>query len=299
MSRSDRARAVAHKSHRDTARGAEPHTGPSPQARTQARERLEGAAKMKVVGYIRVSTEKQANDGLGLAVQERAVRRWAKDEGHRLVAILRDKGLSGGLPADEREGLTGALNLVKDGKADGLVVPYLDRLARELHVQEAVLTKVWSCGGKVFTVDGGEVAADDVEDPMRTFVRQVIGAVAQLERGMIRKRLQNGRREKAAGGGYAYGRPPFGYKATEGELVPDEDEQKALKRIRQLVRRRRGGRPAPASLREIAGILEAEHFKPKQSDRWHPQALSLIIGRLEATPRKSQPKKPTRLASQD
>jgi site-specific DNA recombinase len=50
---------------------------------------------MRVVGYIRVSTDGQAEHGLGLEIQERAIRKWARAEGHRLVGVLSDKGSPG------------------------------------------------------------------------------------------------------------------------------------------------------------------------------------------------------------
>ena len=85
--------------------------------------------------------------------------------------------------------------------ATGLVIARLDRLARALHVQESVLQVAWRVGASVFTIDGGEVLQDDPDDPMRTFLRQVIGGVAQLERSLIAKRMRDGRRAKAEAGG--------------------------------------------------------------------------------------------------
>ena len=147
---------------------------------------------MRVVGYVRVSTVGQVQDGQGLAIQEKAIRSWVKEHKHRLVGVYRDEGVSGSV--EEREGLEEALEAVKFNGADGLVVNSIDRLARSLTVQEAALVQVWNAGGKAFAVDQGEVLEDDPDDPMRTFVRQVLGAVSQLEAGMIARRLRRGRR---------------------------------------------------------------------------------------------------------
>ena len=230
---------------------------------------------MKVVGYIRVSTNGQAEEGLGLPVQERAVRKWAREHGHRLVAITRDEGISGTLDHTGRPGLAQALEVIASGRAEALVVPKVDRLARSLTVQEAVLAHVWRAGGRVFAVDAGEVEADDPDDPMRTAMRQMMGVFAQLERGMIAARLRAGRRLKSERGGYAAGAPPYGMRATERTLVPDESEQATLERIREL---RQEGR----SLREIAQILEAEGVKTKRGHHhWTPGALGRIVQRFE------------------
>src|SRR5205807_6454348 len=120
-----------------------------------------------------VSTVGQAEDGLGLDVQAEAIERFAGAGGHTVVATWSDDGLSGAKEAAEREGLTSALAAVEDG-ADGLVLYKLDRLARALTVQEAVLAQVWRGGGRVFTVDLGEVLPDDPDDPMRTAMRQMV-----------------------------------------------------------------------------------------------------------------------------
>ncbi|MCX4462214.1 recombinase family protein [Streptomyces sp. NBC_01728] len=64
---------------------------------------------MKLVGYIRVSTDRQVEDGFGLAVQEKMIRTWSRQQGHTLGrAIYRDEGYSGTLPAPEKGFLKGS-----------------------------------------------------------------------------------------------------------------------------------------------------------------------------------------------
>jgi DNA invertase Pin-like site-specific DNA recombinase len=230
------------------------------------------ATKLKLVGYLRVSSPTQVEEGQGLAIQEKLIRRWVREHGHRLLAIHRDAGVSG--TVEEREGLTEALVAIKYNGAEGLVTPSLDRLARSLTIQEAVLQQVWQAGGQVFTVDQGEVLADDPDDPVRTFVRQVLGAVGQLERGLIARRLRRGRLHKAEQGGYACGAPPLGFRAEGGELVPDPDEQKAVQLIVQL-------RNEGASLRSIAVQLTAEGLEPKRGGAWHPMMVKRVVDRAE------------------
>jgi DNA invertase Pin-like site-specific DNA recombinase len=173
---------------------------------------------------------------------------------------------------DRRDGLEDALAAVRYNGADGLVVPSLDRLARSLTVQEAALQQVWAAGGRVFAIDTGEVLQDDPDDPVRTFVRQVLGAVSQLEAGMIARRLRRGRMHKAAAGGYAHGAPPYGWKAEEGELVLDDDEQAVRNRMEAL--RDRG-----ASLRAIADELNGMGVPAKRGGRWHPQTVARVLQR--------------------
>ena len=229
---------------------------------------------MKVVGYVRVSTTKQAEEGLGLDVQQRAIRSWARAGHHLIVGIFRDEGVSGSNGVEEREALPEALNLIASGAAAGLVVARLDRLARNLTVQEAILARVWAAGGQVFAADLGEIAKDDPDDPMRTALRQMVGVFSQLERSMITARLRAGRRLKASRGEFAgFGSPPFGFKAEGGQLVPDMDEQKTVAVIRRLHEQGR-------SLREIAQALESAGHKPRRAARWHAESLRRIVGHL-------------------
>ena len=229
---------------------------------------------LRLLAYLRVSTVGQVEDGLGLDVQEGQVARWAQTAGHEVVGWYRDEGVSGAKEAADRPGLAMALAGVEDG-ADGLVVPKLDRLARVLSVQEAVLAQVWKVGGRVFSADLGEVLRDDPDDPMRTAMRQMVGVFAQLERAMIAARMGAGRRLKRERGGYAGGSPAFGRRAERHELVADEEERATIVRILEL-------RDDKRSLREIAAALEAEGRPTKRGRQsWHPGTVGRILARLE------------------
>lgn len=225
--------------------------------------------KLRLVMYIRVSTAGQL-DGYGLEAQEKNCRKWAKAHGHRIVHVSSDGGITGKATDDERPGLTEALGYLANGDADGLLSPNLDRLARELTVQEAALSVVWAYGGRAFTADHGEHLADDDDDPMRTFVRHVMGAAAQLERGLIIKRLRGGRRAKAGSGGYAYGAPSYGYIAVNKELVEDPTEMAVLEEMRQW-------RQAGLGVRGIAARLNERGIPSKRGGRWHPATVARAL----------------------
>jgi len=226
---------------------------------------------MRLVGYARVSSEGQL-DGLGLAVQEKAIRRWAREHGHRLVELCQDPAQSGTIPFIDRPGINCVLDALKHGRAEGVVVLNLGRISRLLTDQEAALAVVWQHGGQVFTVESGEVLADDPADPMRTAMRQMAGVFFQLDRAMIVKRLRDGRQHKAEQGGYAHGRPPYGWKAEGKELVEDPGEQQVLARIQEL-------RSQGQSLRAIAATLEAEGRHPRRGQHWAPNVLARILDR--------------------
>jgi DNA invertase Pin-like site-specific DNA recombinase len=228
---------------------------------------------MRLAAYLRVSTDRQAEEGLGLDVQEQAITKWAKTNRHTIVSWHRDEGVSGSNGVDGRPGLLDALNAIESGEATGVVVHNLDRLARTLTVQESVLALVWSHGGSAHAVNLGEVQRDDPDDPYRTAMRQMAGVFAQLERAMIVKRMRDGRRRKRQLGGYAGdGPPPYGYACEDGQLVPVPSEQATLKAIRKL---RKQGR----TLRQIADCLNSDQVAPPRGDTWHPPTVSRILAR--------------------
>lgn len=229
---------------------------------------------MNLIAYLRVSTDQQAEHGLGLEVQEQAIRQWAKRERHKITRWTRDEGVSGSNGLDNRVGLLDALAGLQDQQARGIVVYRLDRLARDLNLQEQLLAEVWRMGDRVFSTSASEDAYLDPEgaadDPSRTMIRQILGAVSQYERAMIRLRLRAGKARKAAHGGYIGGGIPLGYRSVGGELVVDADELETRQRILGL-------RAEGLSLRGIAAVLEAEGRKTKRGKQWHPETLRLVL----------------------
>jgi len=181
------------------------------------------------VGYVRVSTESQL-DGFGLDIQEAAVRALAAELDVTLIDVFSDLGVSGSEDVAGRGALTMALACLEDGDATLLIVPKLDRLARDLLVQEGILRDVWATGAEVMPCAEGERMAcvpDSPDDPSRRLIRQMLGAVAEYERAMIRARMVAGRRRKIAETGYAGGPEPFGHTdPDELEVLRDASERR-------------------------------------------------------------------------
>lgn len=236
---------------------------------------------MRLIGYKRVSGVGQVTDGFGLTIQDASLRGWAKSNGHKLIRIEEDEGVSGAKDAVDRPGLSAALLAVQEGEAEGLLVPKLDRLARALTVQEATLAVVWRAGGRVFAADSGEILQDDPDDPMRTALRQVVGVFAELDRRIVVKRLKDGRTAKAKTGRKSVGAYAYGYqgqgKGRERDEAPRPDEQAAVARIAEL-------RTAGESYRAIAVVLDAEGLKPRRAERWSAMSVRAVAQRAMGDP---------------
>src|SRR4051812_39565245 len=82
------------------------------------------------IGYVRVSTQEQATEGVSLDAQRQKLKTYCKSNGIRLVDTIADEGLSGSTL--ERPGLQAALRMIRRGRANTLIVAKLDRLSRSL-----------------------------------------------------------------------------------------------------------------------------------------------------------------------
>jgi DNA invertase Pin-like site-specific DNA recombinase len=195
--------------------------------------------------------------------QDREIRAWARRNGHRIVGMFPEEGRSGALDLEDRAALTAAIDMIATGKGQGLVCYSLDRLAREITVQEAILAKVWEeAGGRVFTTDQDEVLRDDPDDPMRTAMRKMAGVMYELDRRLIVARLRRGRRLKAERGGFAGGGVRYGFTTERKQLVPDQAEREVASRIRRMHR-------SGLSIRNITDQLNAEQVPAKRGGAWH------------------------------
>jgi DNA invertase Pin-like site-specific DNA recombinase len=235
---------------------------------------------MRLVAYCRTSTQNGAG-GDSLDAQEQACRDWATQNGHEVVVVFRDDALSGALGVEDRPGLASSLVALDDGSVDGLVVHRPDRLARELHVQEVALAHAWGAADhvRVFeAAEGAEIVRDDPNDPQRRFLRQVMGAAAELERGLIKARLQGGRRRKAARGGYIGGKRlhrRYGYELVNSTYVPVQAEQDAIVRIVGY----RNHKPKPYTWANIADRLNQLGIPSPDGAEWYPMTCRRIAKR--------------------
>jgi DNA invertase Pin-like site-specific DNA recombinase len=235
-----------------------------------------GDRGLRLTAYIRVSTDQQAEKGLGLDIQRRAIRSWARESGHVLTRPFHaDEGISGSNGLDARAGLADAFATIRSGHANALVVYRLDRLARDLIVQETLLSELWRMGAVVFSTARAEsdYLTDDPRDPSRRLIRQVLGAVAEYEKSLIVLRLRSGRERKRANGGYWGGAPKLGLRPEGKELVVDVDEQKTVDRIIEL-------HVAGHSTRQICRVLMDEGCRTKKGfTTWHSAVVAAIIRR--------------------
>jgi Resolvase, N terminal domain len=108
-----------------------------------------GRPAMRVIGYLRASTEEQQRSGLGLAAQEAAISAACAQREWELVSFEEDIA-SGG--KRDRAGLARAFAALDEGRADAVVVSRLDRLGRSVAHVASILERY---PGGVVAVDIG------------------------------------------------------------------------------------------------------------------------------------------------
>jgi site-specific DNA recombinase len=220
---------------------------------------------MKLIGYCRVSTDNQREEGT-IEIQRHALTAYAAEQDHDLIEIFSDNGISGAL--DNRPGLSVMFDCLEvQPEIEGILIFKLDRLARDLYIQEHLLKKLQDMGKKLISIKEPDVCSND---PMRKAFRQFMGIVSELEKAFITMRLSGGRINKARKAGYAGGSPAYGYKAKDKALTIDLEAAETIKAIF-------GMRQDACSLREIATHLNQKGIPTKKGRRWYAGTVKYIL----------------------
>ena len=223
---------------------------------------------MRLVSYARVSTAEQ-RDNTSLDDQQKRIESYAFAMGHEIVSSFKEA--ISGKRADNRPEFQKAIALLKSGEADGLIVAKLDRLGRNVRDILTLVDDVLKPSDKALILLD---LAIDTSTPAGRMVLTMMAALAEMERSLIRERVERGRAVKHKAGGYAYGAPQFGQKAENKELVADESEQAAIEVIR---RHRRSGKSPQAT----ADFLNTGNYPTKRGGKWQHTTVRSIINRLQ------------------
>jgi site-specific DNA recombinase len=215
------------------------------------------------VGYVRVSTDEQAEHGYSVGEQDRLIREKAADQGWQLLDVISDPGYSGASP--DRPGLQRLLAMLDE--VDVVVVWAMDRLTRDLLLFAQIAKALNSAGVRMESL----TSQIDLGTPEGEAMAGIAAVFGQLERKRI------GERVKVAMGarvrqGKAHGRAPFGYRADKVDgLVIDEVQAAVVRRIfsEYVVEGR--------SQRSIAQRLNRDALRPQRTDEWEQGTLSKLL----------------------
>lgn len=222
---------------------------------------------MKAIGYVRVSTTRQAQDGVSLEAQRAKIEAWCQSSDAELMGVHADEGLSGS-KSHNRPGLQAALAQATKEKA-ALVVYSLSRLARSTQDAIRINEALDKAGADLVSL----TERIDTTTAAGKMIFRLLAVLAEFERDLVSERTTAALGHLRAQGRKLGGHVPYGYKLTPDgrSLVEDGQEQAGLALMRQL-------RSQGATLREIATALDAAGYGPKRGKRWHVQVVANLAG---------------------
>jgi DNA invertase Pin-like site-specific DNA recombinase len=208
---------------------------------------------MRVLGYVRVSTEEQGDSGAGLEAQRRAIAAECERRGWELLEVVEDAGFSA--KDLKRPGIQEALRVLREGDAKALVAAKLDRLSRSMIDFTALMATAQKQGWALVALD----CAVDTTTPAGEAMAHVLATFAQFERRLISQRTREALAVKRSQG-VRLGRPTT--------MPPDV--------VRRIKRERAKGK----SLAAIADGLNADGVPTAQGGtRWYPATVRYTLRR--------------------
>jgi len=212
--------------------------------------------KNATIGYLRVSTDQQADQGVSLELQEAKIRAMAEVQGAELAEIIVDAGESA--KSLNRPGMARLLELVDAGQVEAVIVYKLDRLTRSVRDLGDLLERFERRGASLVSVS----ESLDTATAAGRLVLNIMGAVSQWEREAIGERTREALQVKRAKG-QRVGNIPFGFQVNSDgfTLEPYPAEQRIVRRVTKL-------RKAGNTLREIAADLNRRGHTTRTGAPW-------------------------------
>jgi DNA invertase Pin-like site-specific DNA recombinase len=214
-----------------------------------------------------VSTEQQADSGLGIEAQHACIAAAVKRLGFELGRTFVDAGTSGSLTIEDRPVLLDAVAALRRG--DVLLVAKRDRLGRDV-IGVAVIERLIAKRGARVVSAAGE--GTDSDDPAALLMRRLIDSFAEYERALIAARTRAALAAKRRRGERVSGIIPFGYRlGMDGRsLEPQANEQRALAMIRLM-------KGSGASLRAVASELNRQGLVTRAGTMWRFEYVRSLL----------------------
>lgn len=221
--------------------------------------------------YMRVSTERQVDEGSSLDSQRERLIAYCKAQDWRVCDehIYVDAGISGSKTAN-RPAFQAMMEAAKKGEIRRVVALKLDRLARNVRDFLATVDTLKADGVDLVLIK----ESFDTSTPYGEFALTMFAAMAQLERIQIAERVTDGRMKKARDGVWLGGTPPFGYVAdAAGVWHIDEAAAATVRHIfTEFVALYRH-----TTLTEIASGLNADKIRTQRGGSWYASTVRYVL----------------------
>ena len=226
----------------------------------------------KSIAYIRVSSKRQVDDGVSMDAQKRRILEYVKFKGLSLLDddIIIEEGVSGGIPIWERPKGRLLKQKLSTGKYANLISMKIDRMFRITTDMLNTIDELADAGISIHIVDmNGE--ALDTSTSMGRFFLTVMGAMAEMERGLISERTQEGMNQLKATH-QKFTQSLYGWNANEdGSLSPDWNEQHVIDYMYWQINV--NGMSASA----VARNLNKMNIKGKRGGKWYSSGIIRMI----------------------
>lgn len=224
--------------------------------------------RSEAVGYIRVSTEEQAREGVSLDAQKARIEAWAQANETTLIGFFEDAGISGSR-TENREGLKKAIGIACE-KRSILIVYSLSRLSRSTKDTLALAERLEKAGADLVSLS----ERIDTTSAAGKMVFRMLAVLNEFERDQISERTAAALRHKRDQR-QAYSPTPYGFDRVGDQLVINHDEHRVIEEILGL--RERGW-----SLRQIADKLNLKGIEAKNGGNWHASSVRSVLFTSEA-----------------
>src|SRR3954468_17765159 len=211
----------------------------------------------KAHAYLRVSGKGQV-EGDGFTRQLKAIKEYAAAHDIKIVNVYREEGVSGTKESADRPAWSELMTALHSNGVRMVMIERLDRLARDLMIQETIIGDLRKNGFELVSVAEPDLMAND---PTRILVRQMMGAVAQYEKCQIVLKLRGARLRKKAKTGRCEGRKPYGFFEGESEV---------MNRIKAL-------RAEGLGYDRLAARLNSEGVPTRTGKAWHGVVINRIL----------------------
>lgn len=218
------------------------------------------------VGYIRVSTAGQVEDGAGLEIQRSRILEYCKQNGLTLNRIYEDKAMSGAMR--DRPALLDLLKDCEEGHIKRIVVLRQDRLSREMGLTIFIDNTLNKYGVQLTSIL--EPILDLNGDGLAKVIRRMLALFSEYEKDLIASRLVEGRRNNAKNGERGSGPIPFGYTKVGDKLVIKQDEAQWVVKIFRWVAK-------GYSYTKIIDILSKRGVTTRRGNKFSISSLRYIL----------------------
>jgi site-specific DNA recombinase len=210
-----------------------------------------------VAAYIRVSTDEQADSGLGIEAQITQVNAQAVVKGWPAPTLYIDAGVTGTIDISERPSGARLLEDIHAGLVDAVIVKSLDRIGRRALF---ILNFIDDTKDHIQLVSSKE--SIDTSTPTGKFLITIMAGIAELERDTISERTKAALEARGKTVGIRSGQPPYGYR-YDGKDVLIVDEQARIVRLIYTLRHsgltlRAIAEQVPLSFNAVKNVLDRE-----------------------------------------